>query len=252
MIQPTPQLKSAPIAEAVLDIECDFAPGAALASLQGPARDAFRGRYPKWRMQLMQEFQFEATDQGSTHQPVQQAVRAFQFLTDDERQLVQVRSSGYSFNRLKPYTSLDDYLPEIKRTWGLYCGLASPIQVRKMQLRYINRIYLPMTAGRVQLDDFLKLGPKLPDEDNMTLVGFLNQYMAVENETGHMATVVLTTEAIRDGQLPLIFDNSVSANLAADPGDWEFLSATLTALRDLKNRVFVNTLSERCLNLFQQ
>ena len=79
---------------------------------------------------------------------IKHGVQALQFLQDDERQLVQVRVQGFSFNRLAPYTSLDDYLPEIKRTWGLYVDLVKPVQVRQIRVRYINRILLPMTERR--------------------------------------------------------------------------------------------------------
>ena len=77
---------------------------------------------------------------------VRRGIQALQFLHADEKQLVQVRAQGFSFNRLAPYTSLDDYLPEIERTWHLFVGLASPVQIRVVQLRYINRI--PCRRGR--------------------------------------------------------------------------------------------------------
>ena len=48
------------------------------------------------------------------------AIQSLQFLHEDEKQLVQVMAQGFSFNRLAPYTSLDDYLPVIQRTWELF------------------------------------------------------------------------------------------------------------------------------------
>ena len=72
---------------------------------------------------------------------------------------MQVRAQGFSFNRLAPYSGLDDYLPEIERTWSLYVDLASPVQIRAIRLRYINRILLPLAANTVDLDEYLKIGP---------------------------------------------------------------------------------------------
>jgi len=108
--------------------------------------------------------------------------------------LTKVRMQGFSFNRLAPYTSLDDYLPEIERTWGLFASIASPVQIRVVRLRYINRILLPLTNGRVELEDYLKVGPRLPDEDRLRFAGFLNQYAAVEIDTGHQVNIVLTSQ----------------------------------------------------------
>lgn len=251
MTEPVFKLPNPPIVEAVLDIECDFRPGLDLKALEEPARQRFLDQYPKMRPQLMQEFQIEAKGDGAVSHSVRQGIQAFQFLHDDEKQLVQVRGPGYSFNRLAPYTSFDYYLPEIRRTWDLYREIASPIQIRSVQLRYINRVYLPLTDGRVKLDDYFRTGPRLPDEERLTFVGFLNQYVAVEVATGHQVTTVLTAQRPESDKVPIILDNTVMAMGNAEPGNWEWLEATLQSLRVLKNRVFKNTLSDKCLSLFQ-
>ena len=252
MTQNILRLKNAPIVEAVLDIECDFAPGHLLGKLEAPARDRLSDRYPVTQVQFVQEVQFEANVGGPVNHSMRQDVQAFQFLQQDGRQLVQVRTAGYSFNRLAPYGSFDEYLPEVKRTWNIYRELASPVQIRSVRLRYINRLILPMTDGQIQLDPFLRIGPRLPDEEKLTFVGFLNQYTAVEKDTGHHITTVLTAQRPEGDKLPVIFDNTVAVvGEAADPGDWDWLEAKLQSLRGLKNRVFKNTLSEECLNLFQ-
>ena len=251
MSQETLHLANAPIIEAVLDIECDFGPAFELAALEEPSRQRFCDRYPKVRTQFMQELQIEAKPVGPIGHSTRQGVQAYQFVNEDEMQIVQVRGAGYSFNRLAPYTSFDDYLPEIRRTWEVYRELAAPVQIRTVRLRYINRILLPLTEGRVQLDDYFKIGPRLPDEDRLTFVGFLNQCLAVEEATGHQVTTVLTAQRQQEAALPVIFDNTVTAVSSADPADWAWLEAKLLALRALKNRVFKNTLSDKCLNLFQ-
>lgn len=116
---------------------------------------------------------------------VRGALAAYQFVQSDGKQLVQVRAQGFSFNRLAPYTGFDDMLAEVERTWHLYVKIASPVQIRVIRLRYINRILLPLVEGRVELDEYLKVGPKLPDEDRLAFSGFLNQHLAIEKGTGH-------------------------------------------------------------------
>lgn len=244
-------LKNAPIVEAVIDIDCDLPVGSSLEALEMRAKELFQDRYPKSQTLFMQAFQVELNAIGPTGQSTQKSVQAFQFLSEDGAQLVQVRSGGFSFNRLQPYTSFDDYLPEIQRTWKLYQALAAPVLVRKLQLRYINRIYLPVENKTVNLDDYFTVGPRLPDGKNLTLVGFLNQYVAIESKTGHQITTVLTAEEMQGDRLPVIFDNAVSAAVAEDAANWASLESKLLSLRELKNRVFQNTLGEPCLNLFR-
>jgi hypothetical protein len=109
-----------------------------------------------------------------------------------------------------------------------------------------------MLDGGVEMDDYLKIGPRLPDEDKLSFVGFLNQHAAVENETGNEVNTVLTTQAESNGKIPLIFDVSVSSSENGDPEDWSWIVTKIQELRLLKNHVFKNTLTEKCLNLFQQ
>jgi uncharacterized protein (TIGR04255 family) len=246
------QLLKAPIIEAVLDIDCDLPPTFDLAALETRSRDLFGDRYPRFRKQLMQEHTIRAKGDEPPTMSVRHATQSLQFLQEDGKQLVQIRAQGFSFNRLAPYTTLDDYLPEIERTWRLFVSVAAPVQIRSVRLRYINRILLPMVGGRVKLEDYLKVCPRLPDEERLTFTGFLNQHTAVENGTGNQVVIILTTQSHENEMLPLILDIITTSNGPAEVENWAWLSATIQALRALKNSVFRNTLTEECLNLFRQ
>ncbi|MGH9687692.1 MAG: TIGR04255 family protein [Candidatus Acidiferrales bacterium] len=251
MSEPELRLRNPPIIEAVLDIECDLGPKFDIKAIETSCRNAFLDTYPKTRTQLMQGLALTMKPGEMVSQPMQSAIQAYQFLHDDEKQIVQARVTGYSFNRLAPYSSFDEYLPEIRRTWEIYRGIANPIQIGAVQLRYINRIYLPLTNGRVELNDYFRNGPQLPWERGLTFKGFLNQSTFEEDQTGHIATTVLTAQQPVDNKVPVIFDNAARAASTIEPTDWQTLKATLQSLRSLKNRVFINTLSNPCLSLFQ-
>jgi len=245
------KLAHAPIVEAVLDIDCDMPPGTDLAALQGAARDEFKSHYPKSRIQFLDEHILARTAAKPAHFSSRRALQALQFLHEDEKQLVQVRAQGFSFNRLAPYTSLDDYLPEIQRTWSIFIKLAAPVQVRFVRLRYINRLVIPLTDQRMELVDYFKVSPRLPEEDKLVMVGFLHQHAALEPATGHHANMVLTSQPKVEGKLPVIFDIVVTAVENGAVEDWIRILSRIQSLRDLKNRIFRNTLTEKCLNLFQ-
>jgi uncharacterized protein (TIGR04255 family) len=244
-------LKFPPIVEAVLDIDCDMPTMLALDTLEASARDVFRDRYPKFRTQFIHAFQVEAATDRTPNVTTKQGIQALQFLHEDEKQLVQVRAQGFSFNRLAPYKSLDDYLPEIERTWRLFVDLAAPVQIRLIRLRYINRILLPMTAGRVDLDDYLKFGPRLPDENRLTFEGFLTKHSLVESDTDNRVNIILTAQPIENDKLSVIFDIETYRLGNADPHDWAGSLSEIQSLRRLKNLVFENSLTDKCLNLFQ-
>jgi len=244
-------LAKAPIVEAVVDIDCDMPATFDLAGIEVLARDAFRSHYPTLGMAFVEHHHFMAAEEQPPVHSAQRAVQAFQFRSADKKQLVQVRSQGFSFNRLTPYANLEEYLPEIERAWRIFLGLALPVNIRAIRLRYINRIFLPLKMGEVQLDDFLKIAPRLPDELKLTFAGFLNQHAAVEGPTGHRVNIVLASE-LGDGKwLPVIFDNTVEARGPSGPDDWEWILGKIEALRELKNRVFREALTDKCLDLFR-
>lgn len=200
----------------------------------------------------MQEHKIETKPDAPPQMSVRHEIQSLQFLHDDEKQLVQVRAEGFSFNRLAPYTGLDDYLPEIERTWKMFIKLAAPVQIRTVRLRYINRMLLPVSTNGVELQDYLKIGPRLPDETRFTLVGFLDQQAAVENATGNRVNIVLTGRPEENEQAPIIFDITAECPTKAEIQNWAWLLDQIQSLRALKNHIFKNTLTEKCLSLFQQ
>ena len=247
------KLANAPIVEAVLDIDCDLPAGQQLASLEVVSRDAYRGRYPKSRKQLVQEHAIEASPDGPPRVAAgPHRVQAFQVLQDDEKQLVQVRAQGFSFNRLAPYSSLDDYLGDIEDAWRTFVQITFPVQVTAIRLRYINRILIPMVGGEVDLEEYLRVAPLIPKGAGLKLVGFLSQQLAVETDTGNQVNIVLSPQAPEGGFLPVIFDNTAASLERGEPQDWPWICEKIENLRVLKNRVFKETLTEPCLNLFRR
>ncbi len=246
----TTKLASPPIVEAVVDIDCDLPPSLDVGTLEAEARAAFAGSYPKFQVRLLQEHTIQAPAEGEPKLSVRRGLQALQFVQGDDRQLVQVRPGGYSFNRLAPYTSLDDYLPEIQSTWETFRRLAAPIEVRQIRLRYINRIPLPLTDGRVDLDTYLAIGPHPPEEKSLTFTGFVHRHALLEPATNNRVNVTLASEAANQERLPIILDIEVIADASIDPADWGGITGSIQGLRSLKNLVFERTLTLTCLKLF--
>lgn len=251
MGEPGMKLARAPIVEAVVDIDCDMPPELQIAELEGAARESFQSRYPKVRTQFIEHHKIEPRTDAPPKMSVKRGVQALHFCQDDEKQLVQLRREGFSFNRLAPYSTLDAYLAEIERTWRLFVQIVAPVQTREIRLRYINRILLPGEGGRVDLEQYLQIGPRLPDEDRLTFMGFLNQHAAVEASTGNEVNIILTSQPEEQGKLPIIFDITAGKAESLEPNDWVGISSRIQSLRDLKNHIFQGTLTQQCLNLFQ-
>ena len=244
-------LVSAPIVEAVVDIDCDMPPNPDVDALDAAAGAALADRYPTPRRRMLSEHQISAAPDQPLAVTFRQGLQALQYYCADEKQLIQFRPAGFSFNRLAPYTTLDDYFPEIERTWRIFVDIAKPVVCRTVRLRYINRIQLPTAEGRVEVDDYLKLAPKVADEERLTFAGFFNQHSVLEPATGNHVNIVFATQPLVGDQLPIIFDIEAFRGVADDPGDWPSISGRIRSLRSLKNLVFHNSLTDKCLNLFR-
>jgi len=248
------KLKNPPIVEAMLDIECDM-PGRELAAVKLAADQSFLPQYPKFEVfypnsRILGEAP-QSAPQPVPAMPFQHDSPRFQYAQEDGKQLIQIQTGGYSFNRLAPYTTLDNYLQEIERTWKIFVRIAEPIEVRAVRLRFINRIPLPIPAEKLDLKDYLKIGPRLPDEVGLKFVSFFDQHTMVETDTGNLANIILATLPAEGNRLPLLFDIAAAHDARLEPTNWRGVSDGILSLRRLKNLIFRNTLTERCLKLFQ-
>lgn len=251
MNEPQLALGSAPIVEAVVDIDCDMPANVDVDALDAAAAAALAVRYPMQRRRMLSEHQISNVPNGPLAVTSRQGLQALQYFSADEKQLIQFRPAGFSFNRLAPYSTLDEYFPEIERTWRIFVDIAKPVVCRAVRLRYINRIHLPMTEGRVEIDDYLKLAPRLADEERLTFVGFFNQHSVLEPATGNQVNIVFATQPPADDRVPIIFDIEAFKDVSSEPGDWQTISGRIASLRALKNLVFANSLTDKCLNLFR-
>ena len=251
--EPAPfSLTRAPSIEAVMDIGVEPMPGFDLAACEERAEEFFSASYPKKQKQFIQSAEFTVNAAGGSHLVTGNGLAGFLFRSADEKQIVQVKAGGFAFNRLAPYDSMDAWLPEAKLRWGEYLQIVRPVRIRRVALRYINRLMLPLRVdGSLELSEYLTTGPKLADEARFRLGGFLHQHQIVDSVTGFSATILQTLQPIEEHLLPVIFDievQRVEARLEPDAGE---LWTTIQDLRILKNRIFTLSLTPQCLSLFQ-
>ena len=245
------ELAHPPIVEAVLDIDCDLAPTFDLATVSTAATAAFASHYPVAKLQYREQIFLEPQlDTVTRVNAGARGINALQYFQKDEQQLVQVRALGYSFNRLAPYVTLDSYLPEIQRTWSIYVKVAAPVAIRRVTLRYINRILLPFNARPIDLDDYFRTGPRLPS-DGMASIGFVLQNSAVDVVTGFDVTTVLASQEQDEIHFAVVLDIAVASSELLEVDDPKRLWGRVEALRTLKNSIFERTVTPKCLQLFQ-
>ena len=87
--------------------------------------------------------------------------------------------------------------------------------------------------------------------ESLQFSGFAYQYSAQLKTAPTEISVVLATQPIEGDILPLIFDITSAENVQIAVDDWEGIVKIIQNLRSVRNLVFNNTLTPKCLLLFK-
>lgn len=243
-------LDNPPIIEAIVDIDCDILPNLDFSKVETEASEALMAEFPKVQRRMIHGHELKQDGAEKMKLSIHQGLQAIQFRNSDGKQLVQFRPTGYSFNRLAPYEGLDCYLQQIEKTWEVYTNIVKPICIRKIGLRTINRILLPMPEGNLKLDDYLTTSPRLPPCQKLQFTGFFNQQTAVDQLTKHNINITMAAQPPEDEKLPLILDIDAFSLNGNQSLQWREISEVISTLRELKDNVFKSLLTQKCLDLF--
>lgn len=247
-----PHLPNAPITEAVLDILVDLPAGTRLAELAAMHRD-IRDRYPNRRTRKRIEGTVNIQAEGQvqiTTPPVTEDGYLFQ--SRDGTRIVMARLDGFSFHQLKPYGTWEALRDEAKEHWNRYVDIAHPESVKRIALRYINRMELPLPIR--DFKDYVRIGPDI--EAAGVPQGVQNFFIRLEipYPSGALAIITETTQPPEDpttsGKLPLIFDiDAIRAESFGPPFAeiWE----KFEELRQMKNDIFFSTITPLAEVLFR-
>ena len=152
MDEMNPPLPKAPIVEAVVDIDVEMRPGFVLGDARDRLATAFADRYPSVREREFDAHQIHKRPGVPGTVKSQSGLESLMFYQADEKQLIQARRRGYSFNRLAPYEGFDQYQSEVEARWQQFSAIVEPVRVRAVKMRFINKIEIPLAEGRVDLD----------------------------------------------------------------------------------------------------
>ncbi len=241
-------LRNAPIAEAIVDFRvkarADFR-AAQFAELKARLADRFPKIDERRGIEGMVQFG-RGKSQAATRDL---GLQGYFFKSEDERNIAQYRIDGFTFNRLKPYTSWEGLFPLAMEMWRIYCEVAQPSVVTRLALRYINHVPLPPSME--DFDDYLRAGPVIPQELPQAVSSFLTRVTIHDAERGLAAKVsqALETDAAAK-KLNLILDIDAHKQHDYDTED-PAVAKTFQELRDFKNTIFFNLLTDATLSQFE-
>lgn len=245
-------LTKAPIVEAIVDLRVKASPDFDVRSLEA-VHSQIKSRFPKLNRYHVQQASFSLT---STSAPevvaTELGLQGFVIKSDDEREIAQFRVDGFTFSRLKRYTSWREVVDTALDLWKRYVSLASPLAVTRVALRYVNRIEL---AGDLPLDEYLTAGPRIPSSLPDEITGFLSRVFLTDKNTDRHAIITQVLEPrVSNEPLNLLLDIDVYnefKDAAATNLDFDGIIKSLDRLHDFKNQVFFASLTEHVIKGFE-
>jgi len=117
--------------------------------------------FPKKRQQNVLEVLMQPKEEPVVAPKVKGGIAKMQFLNEDETALIQVGPDMLAVNHVRPYPKWPAFKRLIFDHLRIYSEVAKPKGLRRIGLRYINRIVLP--HERISLEDYFRAIPQVPD-----------------------------------------------------------------------------------------
>lgn len=246
-----PYLKKAPIAEAVFDLR---------ARADEPWKESevasfLKGKLPEYpNGQSIGSFAFRMEmgssevinkQNGTSSGPV--AWEGLKLSTQDGRQIASFTRDGFAFSRLQPYTKWEPFRDEALRLWAIHAEISKATEIRRIGIRFINRIEVPLESPRVE--DYFEGFASVPG--GYPTSSFIHHDVLEIPEKPYCVNLVRTLQRSSSPDQPnvmaLILDIDVFTIEPIGVGS-SIINRHIEEMRAVKNDLFFRCITERVVN----
>lgn len=245
---PFPHLEHAPITEAIIDFTVEPSANFQMEVFKDIEHDIAEDFPTKKTQHFFQSrlkiLPVEARDEQV---PFKEEISGYLFYSQDEKEVVQFRKNGFTFNRLTPYSSWIEIFPKVKDLWAKYAKAVNTGTITRIAVRYINKLELPIAD--LIWKDYLTAPPALPEGMPEGINRFFTNVLTRDPQ--HEIFISLT-QTIEPGNnsltLPFILDIEVFQEVNAEIDDETILSK-FELMKTWENKTFFNSLTEKAIDL---
>ncbi len=234
-----PNLTRNPIADAIVEIKLGFSDEYTSEKFL-PFYELIKERFP----QKNELVQVSAKINEISEPTVEKKSYGYVFSSADKNKVLHTRHNAFSLSYLnKTYENWEGLWKELSELSELF-ERNYQAEITGLSIRFINELQIPLNgSGEVEdLSEYLKLKPQIPDGIESTLSDFFMQIFLKDGDK--TASITQTINPVRTDYLPLIFDLSAEKQIK---GKSE-LKTCAEEIREFKNRIFFNSLTEKMLN----
>lgn len=247
----TPRVLSRPpIREAIVEVNCEPVELRRVTALRDQLADAWPSSRPfriaSVALNLPEERRGTAPESGGDQ-------AGWRCENADGSEAVLLRRDGLSFAQLAGYDGWDAFIDRFLMLWGAYVASAGPLEVRRIAVRFVNDLRLPI-GDQFHFERYLTTAPRAPAGLAPEIADFLLQMTLPGGADGLRVAVTQATDAASRTatELPVLMDIDVGWDRAL-PVDERLparLAETLGVLRDLKNKVFFGLVTEELVSAY--
>lgn len=172
-----------------------------------------------------------------------QTANGYRFLSKDNRQIFQARLDGFTFNRLAPYDRWESFRDEARRLWTIYRSIATPKNITRIGVRYINRLDLPLPF--TDFKDYLKTVPEISPDMKQGLSGYFMQLQLPQIDLNAM---LVLNQTLIEPPAPDVVSVLLDFDLYSEtdlPNDEQAIWERFELFRARKNKVFEACITDR-------
>ena len=248
MAQARAFLRNAPIREAIIDLRIRERRGFEMHQLDS-IRSRLEPDYVKKGPIVELHTDITVSDEGRGRAETKSRELGIRLHSRDEKYVAQFSREGFTFSRLAPYETWERLVEEARRLWTIYVECVRPEAVTRVAARFINDLQLPMQPGE-QFEEYMSTPPQVPAALPQHVLEFLQRIVIHDTTTGLRAIV---TQLLQGGgwtdRIPVILDIDVFCQPEFVPTSGDTWSC-LRKMRDFKNRVFFESLTEKAVELY--
>jgi uncharacterized protein (TIGR04255 family) len=242
-------LNNAPIFEAIIDFRVKLVPDFDVTVFK-QLKETLRLDYPK-DPEESREFITALQFRNKELQQIleDKGLRGYFFKSGDDKNVAQFRRDGFTFSRLRPYTEWETVRAEAKRLWEMYSAKASPEPVTRIAVRYINQLSIPLPIH--DFADYLTAPPAIPKTLPLQdMSQFMTRVVVCDAATDIQANIIQALQkGAKSDEVTIILDIDVYSQPVGGFEESE-IWPTFDKLRELKNRIFFDSITEETARLF--
>lgn len=234
---------NASIIEAIIDLKVESSPDVDINSLR-EIQGEVEFDYPIHREIVVTTGEFQAGPNPTATTSSDSVGHAFS--SSDGKLIFQARLDGFSFSQLAPYDTWMTLQSEAHRLWEIYRSIAKPKCIKRVSVRYVNRLDLPVSSsGDLDFKDYLKTVPEISPDLNQ---GLSNYFMQLHIPQEDLQANLILNEAIfpqeRHDVVSVLLDLDLS-RLIELSSDGDEVWKLLEKFRRRKNKIFEACITDK-------